>query len=173
LAIPPLVYVGFNLVFTPLFLASGFRALKFNSQSMETTLQVGDQFIIDQTYYGRHRVGRNDLVVMRREGYQTVKRVIAIGGDTIEGKDRQVMVNGQVVVEPFVQHSGPGINPQLDTFDAVAVPAGKYFVMGDNRDISLDSRMPKVGLVDAQAIVGKPLYIYRSPATGRVSWTLD
>jgi signal peptidase I len=170
LAIPPLTYLGFNLVFTPLFLVSGFRALKVESSAMQPTLSVGDQIVIDQDYYRHHHPAVcNDLVVVRRSDYQTVKRVVAVSGDTIEGKNRKIIVNGGLADEPFIQHSRTaGTNPELDSFGAVSIPAGKYFVMGDNRDVSLDSRMADFGLVDAQAIVGRPLYIYRSPMKGRV-----
>jgi len=94
LAVPLLAYIGFNLVFTPFFLGAGFRALKFDSSAMETTLLIGDQFISDANYYRYEKVARNDLVVMRRKDYQTVKRVVAIGGDTIEGKNRRIILNG-------------------------------------------------------------------------------
>jgi len=164
LAVPLLIYLGFNAVFTPLFLFAGFRALKFNSSAMEDTFLTGDQFIIDKTFYRDHAVARNDLVVLRRQDYQTVKRVIAIGGDTLEAKNREIILNGQVVAEPFVRHTrAPGTDPWMDSFGPVTVPAGKYFVMGDNRDVSLDSRSSEFGLLDAQAITGRPLYIYRSP----------
>lgn len=169
LAILPLTYLGINLLFTPLFLVSGFRALKFDSSAMQPTLLIGDQFVIDKNYYSQHPVVQNDLVVMRRNDYRTVKRVVAVGGDTVEGKNRKIVVNGQLADEPFIQHSLPeGANPEMDTFGPVTIPAGKYFVLGDNRDISLDSRRPEFGLVDAQAIVGKPLYIYRSPIKGHI-----
>jgi len=136
---------------------------------METTLLTGDQFVIDKNSYRHQPVARNDLVVMRRKDYQTVKRVVALGGDTIEGKNRQILLNGQLLDEPFIQHAlRPGSNPEQDSFGPVTIPVGKYFVMGDNRDLSLDSRAPDFGLIDAQAIVGKPLYIYRSPTKGRV-----
>jgi signal peptidase I len=169
LLIPPLVYAGFNSVFTPIFLGSGFRALKFESSAMESTLLIGGHFIIDKDSYRYHPPARNDLVVMHRNDYQTVKRVIALSGDTIEGRNRQILLNGQAVGEPFIQHKLPiGSNPEQDSFGPVTIPAGKYFVMGDNRDVSLDSRAQDFGLVDAQAITGRPLYIYRSPTGGRV-----
>jgi signal peptidase I len=129
LSMPLLVYVGFNLIFTPLFLVSGFRARKFDSSAMEKTLLTGDQFIIDENYYRNKSVARNDLVLMHRRDYQTVKRVVAIGGDTIEGKNRQILLNGRLVDEPFIQHAlSQGSNPEQDSFGPVTVPAGKYFV---------------------------------------------
>lgn len=169
LAVPLLTYLGFNTVFTPLFLFAGFRALKFNSSAMEDTFLMGDQFVIDKTFYRDNPVARNDLVVLRRQDGQTVKRVIAIGGDRVEAKNRAVTVNGQGVSEPFIRHTlTPGTNPWMDSFGPVTIPAGNYFVMGDNRDVSLDSRSSEFGLLDAQAITGRPLYIYRSPIQARV-----
>ena len=164
LAAIPLTYLGLNLIFTSLLLASGFRTLRFMSTAMEPTLSPGDKFIYDAKYYRGEQEHRGDLVVMRIENALTVKRIEAISGDTIRGKDREVSVNGEVQSEPFVQHTLPaGSNPQLDTFGPITLPAGKYFVLGDNRDISRDSRLPDFGLVEKQSIVGKPLYIYRLP----------
>jgi signal peptidase I len=157
----PLTYAGINLVFTSLLFAEGFRAMEFSSSAMETTLLKGDKFIIDKDYYRQHPCERDDLVVMRIEGAQTVKRAIAIGGDNIEGRDRKVFLNGHLLDEPFAYHPRGGGNvPAQDNFGPITVAAGKYFVMGDNRDSSRDSRMRDFGEVDQDAIVGRPLYIY-------------
>lgn len=157
----PLTYVGFNLVFTSLLFAAGFRAMEFSSSAMETTLLKSDKFMIDKGYYRQHACERDDLVVMRIEEAPTVKRVIAIGGDTIEGRNKEVLLNGHVLHEPFAYHPRGGGNvPEQDSFGPIAVAAGKYFVMGDNRDTSRDSRMRDFGQVDQNAIVGRPLYIY-------------
>jgi signal peptidase I len=140
---------------------------------METTLLIGDQFIVDKMFYRDHSVVRNDLVVLRREDHQTVKRVIAIGGDTVEGANRRIIVNGHFVAEPFIRHLAYSTQPWMDSFGPVTVPVSKYFVMGDNRDMSLDSRSPEFGLLDAQAITGKPLYIIWSPINARVGKKLE
>jgi signal peptidase I len=157
----PLTYVGLNLVFTSLLLAVGFRAMEFNSSAMEPTLLKGDKFMIDRNYYRQHPCEHDDLVFMLIDGAQTVKRVIAVSGDTIEGRDREVFLNGHLLQEQFAYHPRGGGNVQeQDNFRPVTVGAGKYFVMGDNRDTSRDSRMPDFGQVDQNAIVGRPLYIY-------------
>ncbi len=158
----PLTYLGINLIITSLLFAAGFRALEFSSSAMETTLLKGDKFMIDKNYYRQHPCEHNDLVVMRiEEGAQTVKRIIAVGGDTIEGRDREVFLNGHVLEEPFAHHPmGGGNVPEQDSFGAITVAAGKYFVMGDNRDSSRDSRMHDFGQVGQDAVVGRPLYIY-------------
>jgi signal peptidase I len=174
LAVPLLTFLAFNAVFAPLFLVAGFRVLKFNSSAMETTLLKGDQFIVDKMFYRDHSVVRNDLVLLRIGDYpQTVKRVIAIGGDTVEGANRRIIVNGHFVAEPFIRHLAYSAQPWMDNFGPVTVPVSKYFVMGDNRDVSLDSRSPEYGLLDAQAITGKPLYIFASPIKARIGKKLE
>lgn len=167
LAVLPMAYLGFNLVFTPLFLGAGFRARTISSSAMQPTLLIGDQIVFDNGYYQHHPVARKDLVVMHRNDFDTVKRVIAIGGDTIVAKDRHVIVNGVFQHEPFIQHTlAAGTNPELDTFGPISIPKGKYFVMGDNRDVSFDSRMSDFGLIDDRSMIGKPLYVYRSKTRG-------
>lgn len=158
-----LVYISVNFIFTPLLLSSGFRALRFASSSMAPTLNSGERFIYDTRYYDTHVKRRGDLVVLRnREGFLTVKRIIAVAGDKIVGKNRTIFVNDESQNEPYVQHEYPsGSNPDLDTFGPINVATGHYFVMGDNRDISLDSRAPEFGLLNEKSVVGKPLYSYR------------
>jgi len=160
LAVTPLVYVSINLLFALLFLGSGFRLMHIMSSAMEPTIISGDRLVMDRRYYRHAPVERDDLVVMRRKDYITVKRVIAIGGDTIQAMDRQVFLNGRLLNEPFIQHFRPaGTDPDMDSFGPITVPEGKYFVMGDNRDVSLDSRSSEFGLLDKAAIVAKPLYV--------------
>ena len=168
LALAVLVCIWIKLLLTPLLVASGFRVLKFNSSAMNLTLLEGDRFLSDDSYYRSQAVARNDLVVLRRENFLTVKRVIGLPGDSIQGENRNIFLNGTPLDEPFIQHTlAVGNNPELDTFGPINIPAGKYFVMGDNRDVSLDSRMKQFGLLDASNIVGRPLYIYASFRKGR------
>ena len=149
------------LIFTLLLIGSGFHTFKFASSSMEPMISVGDKFVADSRYYQRHSPNRDDLVLVQTGNAVTVKRIIAIGGDTIEGKQREIFLNNQVQNEPFVQHKfKAGLEPELDTFGPIKIPPDKYFLMGDNRDISLDSRTSSFGLIDASAIVGRPLYGY-------------
>lgn len=124
--------------------------------------------MIDDWYYRSSKPSRNDLVFFRVRDGVTVKRVIAVGGDRIEGKDQQVFLNGEILDEPFIQHIyGTGRAPEQDNFGPVQVPVGKYFVIGDNRDLSLDSRFAEFGLVEGDKIMGRPLYSYAFFAKGR------
>ena len=164
-AIAALTCIWIKLLLTPFLSVSGFQLLKFGSSAMESTLLPGDQFIADKDFYRRRAVARNDLVVLRKKDLSTVKRVIAIAGDTISGDHRKILLNGRQIDEPFVQHTlSPGANPAQDTFGPYTIPAGKYFVMGDNRDISRDSRTPDFGLLDSGDLMGKPLYIFQERA---------
>lgn len=167
LLVPVLGYIGLHAVWMPLFLASGFRTEKFLGSSMQPTLFDHDYLIVDEYYYRHRPVQRDDIVEFRRNNSRWMKRVIALGGDTVEAKDRRVVLNGQVLNEPFVQHlESSDAGKDLDSFGPVTVPAGKYFVMGDNREMSFDSRSPGFGFVDSEAIMGKPLYVYRPRGKG-------
>jgi signal peptidase I len=92
-----------------------------------------------------------------------LKRVIAIGGDTVEGRDNEIFLHGALSSEKYVEHiSSEVLMPFQSSFGPTRVPEGQCFVMGDNRDCSLDSRSPDFGFVDDRSIVGGPLYIVRS-----------
>lgn len=90
-----------------------------------------------------------------------IKRVIAVGGQTVDIKDGQVIVDGKVLDEPYI---APGSTTEgLGGFDAqypITVPEGYYFVMGDNRNHSTDSRAASVGLIKKDQIYGKAIIKY-------------
>ena len=89
-----------------------------------------------------------------------IKRIIGVPGDVVEMKDKVLIRNGEQLVEPYIKHTDPGMQPRRDNFGPITVPAGKYFVLGDNRDESYDSRF--WGFVDKEKIRGKAWVIYWS-----------
>ena len=168
-----LVVIALNVVFVPCFRLAGFLAFKVNSTAMEPTYFPADRIAVDARAFRADTPQRDDIVAINRGDFVTFKRVIAVGGDTVVSKDRVLTLNGAILNEPFIQHSQPGRWANQDTFGPVPVPAGKFFVMGDNRDVSLDSRDSGFGLVNANAIVGKALYVYLASGrrSSRLRWS--
>ena len=134
------------------------QAFWIPSPSMEPTLDVGDRVLVNKLSYNFHDVHRGDVVVFERppgastgengEIKDLIKRVIAIGGDTIEAKDGEVYVNGERIDEDYLEPGTSTDNLPLET-----IPEGYVFVMGDNRPNSEDSRI--FGPIDEDVIVGR------------------
>lgn len=92
-----------------------------------------------------------------------IKRVIGVPGDSIEVKDGIVKINGEVANEPYVSSENAG------EVHIQAIPEGQYFMMGDNRAVSLDSRSDLVGLIEEKDLVGKVLVrLWPVPKIGSV-----
>jgi signal peptidase I len=147
--------------------ASGFRSFSIPSPSMENTLLKGDQIVADMRYYRSRSPEHRDVIIFERDRTFFVKRVIATSSDTIQGSGGDVFVNGQKIVEPYVQHTSRDPSDWMVSFGPVKVGDGKYFVMGDNRDVSLDSRWQAFGLVSKDSVAGKPLYVLSSSRLGK------
>lgn len=136
-----------------------FQAFFIPSGSMEPTLQVGDRVLVNKISYDYGDLARGDVVVFHRppnappsDVDEFIKRIIGLPGDTLEGIDGVVYVNGLPIDEPYID---PG---DLTTnLPRTVVDDGHIFVMGDNRDNSTDSRI--FGAVDQELIVGKAFLI--------------
>jgi len=136
-----------------------FQAFRIPSESMVPTLLVGDRVLVNKVSYKLHDVHRGDVVVFTRpekledpsgtEPEDLIKRVVAVGGDTVVARDGVLYVNNQPMTEPYVQQ-GAGTF-RLD--EAVTVPEGQVFVMGDNRENSQDSRY--FGPISTDTIIGR------------------
>jgi signal peptidase I len=134
------------------------QAFWIPSPSMAPTLEVGDRVLVNKLSYKTHDVNHGDLVVFERppqasngaddEIKDLIKRVVAVGGDTIEGRDGQVYINGERIEEPYLVEGTPTNDLPLQE-----IPEGQVFVMGDNRTNSEDSRV--FGPIDEDTIVGR------------------
>jgi hypothetical protein len=93
-------------------------------------------------------------------------QMVAASDPSVYLPDSQPRGNGEGQHEPYVQHVGPQRPDGMNDLGPVAIPSGKCFVMGDSRDISLDSRSPGFGLVENGSIVGKPWYVFGSDRVG-------
>jgi signal peptidase I len=141
------------------------RFYMISTNSMAPTVGVGDRIAVDLRYYNHHTPQRGDVVALKRpNGLLIVKRIAALSGDVVEGKAGRVFVNGK----PFddrhrVESRGMGTlwKPIME-FGPETVPPGRFFVLGDNRGHSWDSRSPDFGPVDRTDIKGKVLYAYWS-----------
>jgi signal peptidase I len=126
------------------------------SGSMEPTLDIGDRILVDKLSYHLHAVHRGDIIVFARPPGETlepgvndlVKRVIGLPGETISAKGGQVYINGKLLPEPWLPKGVVTSN-----FGPVHIPKGYYFVMGDNRPFSSDSRV--FGPISGKLIVGR------------------
>ncbi len=159
------------------------QAFKIPSGSMLPTLMIGDHLLVNKFIYGI-RVPFNgkvlvplkdpksgDIIVFKfpkDRSIDYIKRVVGVPGDKIEVKNKKVYRNGKLAEDPFAHFTSttilPGSVSPKDNFGPITVPEGKYFVMGDNRDNSSDSRF--WGFVESNDVLGKAMIIYWS-------WDID
>ena len=176
-----------------------FEAFKIPTGSMEGTLLVGDFLLVNKAVYGAElpithtrlpafsEPRRGDVVVFlppHDPNRNYVKRIVGIGGDTLQMRDKVLLLNGTPLVEPYARHTDPltdppheemlwqvgylverprhwsDYHPTRDNWGPIVVPAGKFFALGDNRDNSEDSRF--WGFLDAASIKGRPMFVYYS-----------
>lgn len=124
--------------------------------SMEDTLHNGDQLMVEKISYHFDKLKRFDIVVFypygRKEGEYYIKRIIGLPGETVQIKGTEIYINGQVLEENF------GKDPITDAGIAeepLTLSEDEYFVMGDNRKVSFDSRFEEVGPVEKKDIGGR------------------
>lgn len=150
-----------------------FQAFKIPTGSMEPNLLVGDHIVVNKFVYGptggsggwsflpAREIERGDVIVFRapqEPDKDFIKRVIAVGGDTVEMVDGVVHVNGEAVDEPYAEYSSP-YGSRRD-MDRLQIEPGHYFCLGDNRDNSRDSRY--WGTVPQELVKGKAVMVYWS-----------
>jgi signal peptidase I len=163
-----------------------FQAFFIPSGSMEPTLMPGDRVLVNKIPYYFHDPRRGDIIVFedphpgvtedrgviggfvhwlfqgigvqRPENEDFIKRVIGLPGDTVEGKNGGVFVNGVRIDEPYLPEG-----ERTDDFDAHKVPPGMLFVLGDNRGNSSDSRF-SLGDIPLDKVIGKAFVIMWPPS---------
>lgn len=131
------------------------QAFYIPSDSMEPTLRDGDRVLVNKVSYRVHDVNRGDIVVFKRPASAAtggiedlIKRVVALPGETVEGRDGRVLVDGAELDEPYLDEAV--LTPD---FTEVEVPPGHVFVLGDNRTNSQASNV--FGPIDEALIVGR------------------
>jgi signal peptidase I len=161
------------------------QAFKIPTGSMEENLLIGDHLLVNKFVFGPSETGaertllpvgtikRRDIIVFKYPEdpeRDFIKRVIGLPGETVEVREKKVYINGTALDEPYVHFLAPPSAPselhEVTSFDVrerfgpVTVPADQYFMMGDNRDNSADSRY--WGFLRRDYIKGKALVIYWS-----------
>jgi len=161
------------------------QAFKIPTGSMENNLLIGDHLLVNKFVFGpslgawerallpERPIRRGDVIVFKYPGNRErdfIKRVIGLPGETLEVRNKKVYINGKMLDEPYVRYLEPPQSPsayaEVTSFDLrerygpVTIPAGKYFMMGDNRDNSEDSRY--WGLLPQEDAKGKAVMIYWS-----------
>ena len=162
------------------------QPFKIPSESMRNTLLVGDHLLATKFDYGLkipftniyfydgRAPERGEIIILeypKDPDTYFIKRIVGIPGDTIEIRNKQFYRNGEPVQESYIRHTEPDkIEPIRDNFGPIVVPPNKFFVMGDNRDNSLDSRF--WGFVDRKAVVAKSRILYWSwESLTKIRWS--
>jgi signal peptidase I len=171
--LPILLFIAFLIAFTVKSTVA--QAFFIPSESMVPTLEVGDRVLVSRLSYKLHEPRRGDVVVfsspfededdkdhsplpsrvlesvgLRQPSTEDfIKRVIALPGETVEGRDGRIFVDGKVLDEPYLT------DMTVDGFEPKKVPEGMLWVMGDNRGHSSDSRV--FGTIDEDDVVGRAI----------------
>ena len=179
------IYTGSNYKFTNYNIPAG---------GMLPTLQVGDYIIVSKNYYLKNKPDYGDIVIFKsQDDTDYIKRIIGLPNDTIRIVDGQILLNDKLIKQTktndFISQDGTNkrvrkykenlFNLDYEVLDLIdksiadntnifKVPDGQYFVMGDNRDNSLDSRFKQLGFVPKNKILHKPKIIYWSKNLSRI-----
>lgn len=174
--------IAWALVIALIVRSSVVQAFWVPSGSMLPTIQIGDHIFVNKLAYSVRlpligtelfRIAepkRGEVVVFVSpvdRSTDLIKRIVAVAGDTVEIRNKQLYVNGQHVVDPHAHFEDDQISPSSprDNFGPTVVPEGKFFVLGDNRDRSYDSRF--WGFANVADVKGRATFIYWSRETGK------
>lgn len=125
-------------------------------QSMSTTIEGGDAVLLDGLSYKLGNPKRNDVIAFQlngnREGASSIKRILGVPGETIQIKDGMIYIDGEIYLEkkdyPAMTDAGLAEEP-------ITLGTNQYFVLGDNRNNSEDSRYADIGMIKKRYIAGK------------------
>lgn len=151
---------GFEIVVTLVLAAMVgimlFQTVTMQESSMEPTIAVGDRFFINRVVYKFSSPKRGDLIVFRTNASDDaalhIRRVIGLPGETIQISGGRILIDGEAYKEgkDFPMISNPGL-----ASSSITLESGEYFVLGDNRNNSEDSRYADIGMIKKRYIAGK------------------
>lgn len=149
-----------TLIFGVLVGISMFQSVTMQESAMEPTLQVGERFFINRAVYKVSSPKRDDIIVYKNSGSDDaalhIGRVIGLPGETVQISNGNILINGAVYNEnkDFPEISNAGL-----ASDGVSLESGEYFILGDNRNNSEDSRYGDIGNINKKYIVGKVWFV--------------
>ena len=152
------------------------KPFRIPTGSMSPTLEPGDFLLSNQLYFSDHNPSRGDVVIhdpVEKPGIFMIKRIVGLPGDTLELRGREVLIDGRPMDELYAKHDDPVPNfsgSADQSRGSWILGADEYFLLGDNRDHSMDSR--QYGPVPRHNIKGSPMFIYFS-REGLFKWRID
>ena len=159
-----IVYIAIIIGLTWLIITFVGQRTRVSGHSMEATLHDGDNLIVDKLSYHFREPKRFEIIVFpyrHKENTYYIKRIIGLPGETVQVKDGYVYINGEKLDENYglevMEDAGIAAEP-------IELGEDEYFVLGDNRNHSSDSRDPSVGILHRDELIGR--------AWGRI-WPLD
>lgn len=161
------LYLGAGLLISLILINYVFRLTVVSGESMNNTLQDSDVLYVDKLSYFLSEPKRGDIVICNYPGSENhfVKRIIGLPGETVEIKDNVIYINGVAGLDNW---NG---NHTLYDMAKVSIPDDSYFVVGDNRNNSKDSRVKSVGTIKKDEIQGRALFrIYPFSSFGSIEY---
>ncbi len=125
------------------------------SSSMEPVLATGSKVIINKLSYVVEKPQIGDVIAIKKDGQYMIKRIVAEGGDYLESENGTLLLNGYVLDEPYILE-----NVETDLPKEVEVPENSYYLLGDNRENSIDSRYWEESFVTKADIIGRVVYSF-------------
>jgi signal peptidase I len=157
--------------------AFAFQTFSIPSSSMVPTLGVHDRILVQKAFFTWHDVREGDIVVFGHPPLDRcpgppesdlVKRVIALPGQTIYSSGNNIYINGRRLAEPYLPHDDPLGPPIASPRHPYRVPPGEFYMLGDNRAISCDSRY--WGPVEGSAIIGRVVLVWWQDGHPDLRW---
>ena len=156
-----------------IFRLAGFRIYRYApaAVSMHPSISPGDRVLCKLGNYKSEDVVRGMIILISHKNYSypITKRIITVEDDSVKIKKGKIYINDSLLNEPYAVYSkDKNLNQHIFDVDSVVVGKNELFVLGDNRNNSMDSRNSKFGLISTDAIIGKPLFILWSDDKSKI-----